>query len=161
MSSITVYKHNHAGEPITQYDGLVIERGADWVCLRAVFSRDEADLGFVVFRQGDVFVEWFFNDRWYNVFQVYEGDSPRLKGWYCNITRPAVITENEIRADDLELDVFVMPNGTLLLLDEKEFGALELPIEERMAALRAVESIRRSVTSREAPFEAVRPDAPA
>ncbi|NWG18343.1 MAG: DUF402 domain-containing protein [Chloroflexi bacterium] len=158
MSRITVYKHDHDGKPVTQYDGEIIERGSTWVCLRAVFSRSETDLGFVVFRQGDVFVEWFYNDRWYNIFQVHEGDSPRLKGWYCNITRPPVITESEIRADDLALDVFVMPNGTILLLDEKEFGALELPIEERMAALRAVETIRRSVSSREAPFELARPD---
>lgn len=159
MSTITVYKYNHAGEFVLQYDGEVIERGAAWVCLRAEFNREEADLGFVVFRRGDVFVEWFYSDRWYNVFQVYDGDSPRLKGWYCNITRPAEIADSEVRADDLELDVFVMPNGTILLLDEKEFSALDLPIEARIAALRAVEALRRCVSGREPPFDAVRPDA--
>lgn len=161
MNTITVHKYNYAGEYVLQYDGDVIERGPTWVCLRALFNRDEADLGFVVFRQGDIFIEWFYSDRWYNIFQVYDGDSQHLKGWYCNITRPAEITDGEVRADDLELDVFVTPNGTMLLLDEKEFGALDLPIEARIAALRAVETIRRSVSGREPPFEAVRPDAPA
>lgn len=161
MSSITVYKYNHAGEYVLQYEGDVLERGATWVCLRALFDRDDADLGFVVFRRGDAFIEWFYSDRWYNVFQVYDGDSPRLKGWYCNITRPAEISEGDVRADDLELDVFVSPNGTIMLLDEKEFSALDLPIEARIAALRAVETIRRCVTTREAPFDGVRPDASA
>lgn len=158
MTHITVCKHNHAGELILKYDGEVIERGATWVCLRAVFQRPEVDLGFVVFRPGDVFVEWFYSDRWYNVFQAHDGDSSHVKGWYCNITRPAVITGDEVHADDLELDVFVMPNGTMLLLDEKQFSAMNPPVEERIAALRAVDTIRRAVAGREPPFESVRPD---
>jgi predicted RNA-binding protein associated with RNAse of E/G family len=137
----------------------MVERGDDWVCLRAIFDRDEASLGFVTFRRGDTFVEWFYRDRWYNVFQVYEGDTPRLKGWYCNITRPPVITEDTVTADDLALDVFVMPNGTILLLDEREFSALNLPTEERIAALRAIEALRKRVAGREPPFQDVRPDA--
>jgi protein associated with RNAse G/E len=159
VNSITVHKYNHAGEHILQYEGEILESNPTWVCLRAVFKRDEANLGFVTFRQGDVFIEWFYTDRWYNIFQVYDADTQRLKGWYCNITRPAVITGTEVRADDLELDVFVMPNGTVLLLDEKEFSAMNPSVDERIAALRAVEAIRRAVAGREAPFEAVRPDA--
>lgn len=157
MSAIIVYKQDHQGRRVWQYHGQVLQRGSSWVCLRAVFDRDEANLGFVVFRRGDVFIEWFYADRWYNVFQVFEGDSPRLKGWYCNITRPAHIAEDSVAADDLELDVFVLPNGTMLLLDEKEFGALSLTPDERMAALRAVEAIRQAVAGREPPFERVRP----
>lgn len=159
MNPITVHKYNYAGEHILQYEGEIIESSPTSVCLRAVFSRDDADLGFVTFRRGDIFIEWFYSDRWYNVFQVYDGNSQRLKGWYCNVTRPAIITDSEVRADDLELDVFVTPNGTVLLLDEKEFSAMNPSVDERIAALRAVEAIRHAVTGRETPFEAVRPDA--
>lgn len=158
MNAITVHKYNHAGEHILQYAGEIIESGPTWVNLRAVFER-EADLGFVTFRPGDVFIEWFYTDRWYNIFQIYDGDTQRLKGWYCNISRPAVITDTDVRADDLELDVFVTPNGTVLLLDEKEFTAMNPSVDERIAALRAVETIRRCVVGREAPFDAIRPDA--
>ncbi len=155
MTPITVEKRNHRSQPVVQYQGEVIERSDTWVCLRAVFERKAANLGFVTFHPGDVFIEWFYADRWYNIFQVHEGNSSHLRGWYCNITRPAQIDVGLVVADDLELDVFVMPNGAIILLDEEEFGALDLTIEERMAALRAIESIRDRVSAREAPFNLI------
>lgn len=155
MIPIIVEKRNHQSQPVVQYQGEVVERGESWVCLRAVFERKPANLGFVTFHPGDVFIEWFFADRWYNIFQVHQGNSPLLRGWYCNITRPARIDDGIVTADDLELDVFVMPNGAIILMDEDEFEALDLSVEERMAALRAIESIRDSVSAREAPFNLI------
>jgi predicted RNA-binding protein associated with RNAse of E/G family len=153
VSPITVYKRDHNGRVVWQYAGEVVARGADWVCLCAVFDRDEADLGFVIFRRGDRFTEWFYADRWYNVFRVDDARSGQLKGWYCNITRPARITPDSVEADDLALDVFVMPDRSLHLLDQDEFDALDLPPDERLAALRAVETIRAAAAARIAPFD--------
>jgi uncharacterized protein len=154
-SPITVYKNNHRGEPVLKYQGNIIERGDNYVCLRAYFERQDANLGFTIFRRGDLFIEWFFSDRWYNIFQVHDGDSDLIKGWYCNITRPANIAEDSIAADDLELDVWIMPNGTLMLLDEKEFSELDLHTDERMAALRAIQAIRQDAAERLGPFRAI------
>jgi hypothetical protein len=158
MAGITVYKRNHLGEVVWQYEGVIVDQGETWICLAALFNAPESDMGFVVFRQGDVFTEWFYTDRWYNVFRVEDGRSGELKGWYCNITRPAFITEDSVWAEDLALDIYVMPNGSVILLDEIEFDALSLPIEERIAALRAVESIRLDVRQRITPFEEIRVD---
>lgn len=158
MNKITVYKCDYAGNITWQYPAVVADSGATWVCLTAIFDRSESDLGFVVFRQGDTFTEWFYTDRWYNIFRVEDVQTGHLKGWYCNITRPAVITADSVRADDLALDVFVQPNGNIILLDEQEFEALELPLHERIAALRAVESIRHAVNNRAAPFNEIRTD---
>jgi hypothetical protein len=155
-TTIIVEKRNHRGVKVHQYSGEIIDRGDAWVCLRAVFDKLESNLGFVTFRRGDVFMEWFFSDRWYNIFQVHDGDSARIKGWYCNITRPAQIEDGYVCADDLELDIFVFPNGTVALLDEAEFSALDLPTEERMEALRAIQTIRRDVAERTPPFDGVR-----
>lgn len=160
MADITVHKCNSVGELVISYRGQVMDRGDTWVCLRAPFERPDVDLGFVVLRQGDVFTEWFFTDRWYNIFQVEDVDSGELKGWYCNITRPAVIAEKDVSADDLQLDVFVTPGATVLLLDEDEFAALNLSSDERMEALRAVESIRTAVAERAAPFDRTHPSLP-
>jgi uncharacterized protein len=154
-NTITVIKNNHLGEPTWQYQGSVIEQGDNYVCLRAYFDRQGADLGFVTFKRGDLFIEWFFSDRWYNIFQVHDGDSDSIKGWYCNITRPASIRDDTITADDLELDLWVMPNGTVMLLDEKEFSDLNLPTDERMAALRAIQTIRQDAAERKGPFHAI------
>ncbi len=157
MSEITVQKRNAEGEVVLSYQGEIVERGDYWVCLRAPFERPDIDLGFVVLRRGDIFTEWFFNDRWYNIFQVEDVDTGELKGWYCNITRPADIMEDAVSADDLHLDVFVTPVATVLLLDEDEFAALDLPADERMEALRAVETIRESVATYAPPFDQIKP----
>ena len=157
MTEITVNKCDHTGTVVYQYGGELLERTANYVCLTARFDRDIVSLGFVTFVRGDVFTEWFYSDRWYNVFRVDDGRTGALKGWYCNITRPAMIAEDNVAADDLALDVFVMPNGNLAVLDEDEFETLDLEADERMAALRAVEAIRHAVARRIMPFHDIRP----
>lgn len=156
MNDFTIYKRDHQGREVWHYDGTVIERGANFVCIRARFaSRDVVDVGALVFRRGDLMTEWFYNDRYYNVFMVQDGDGP-VKGWYCNITRPAHITADSAAADDLALDVVVGPGGSITLLDEAEFAALTLSEIEHQAALRAVDDIRRAVAARAGPFAALK-----
>ncbi len=155
MDAITVYKCDHRGQVVWQYEGVVLDRGADWVCLQARFNGRESDWGFVHFVPGDLFTEWFYADRWYNVFRI--ADTQQLKGWYCNITRPAVIEAHSVRADDLALDLFVTPDGAIHLLDEDEFAALKLPPDEQKTAWRAVETLRQMVGQRLAPFDEIAP----
>ena len=150
---ITVIKRDYLGQEKIRYEGEVLQQDATSIIIKAIFQIPKADLGFVVFRQGDVFTEWFYTDRWYNIFRVESGDSGELKGWYCNITRPATITNTTISADDLALDVFVHPDGNLRVLDEDEFEQLDLSQYERTQARNALESIRQMVDSRQVPFD--------
>ena len=133
----------------------MLDRGTDWVCLQARFNGRESDWGYVRFVPGDLFTEWFYADRWYNVFRI--ADTQRLKGWYCNITRPALIEAHSVRADDLALDLFVTPDGVIHLLDEDEFDALNLAPAEQQAALSAANTLRKLVTGRQAPFDEIAP----
>ncbi|MEQ8672194.1 MAG: DUF402 domain-containing protein [Aggregatilineales bacterium] len=148
----TVIKRDHQGGFVWQYEGEVVERGAKFICIQARFNRDIADIGVMVFRRDDLMTEWFYADRWYNVFKVQDASGERLKGYYCNVTRPAEITDETIAADDLALDVFVSPAGEIILLDEDEFAELPLNDNERQAALDAVEKIRTLVKMNTAPF---------
>ena len=152
MTPIIVQKCNHLGEVVWQYQGEAVERGATWVCLMARFARSDVDAGYVVFRRGDAMTEWFYSDRWYNVFRLEDVDDGRLKGWYCNIGRPARLGEDVVAYDDLALDVFVMPDGDVLVLDEDEFDALHLAEADVAASWAAVETIRAAVAARAFPF---------
>ncbi len=147
-----VYKQDANGEVQLHYDGEIVERGTTWVCLRAIFQYGDVDYGYVTFNQGDVFTEWFYSDRWYNVFRIEDGTSGQLKGWYCNITRPAVITEHDVRADDLALDLFVSPKGETRILDEDEFAELALSETEAAAAWAAVDALKAAVVAHSGPF---------
>jgi uncharacterized protein len=152
-AAITVVKNDHAGHEILRYTGRVLAREAlSWVRLEARFSLPDVVASYHTFRQGDRFVEWFYSDRWYNVFEMHDRDNDRLTGWYCNVTRPAVITPDTIRADDLALDVFVAPDGTIRVLDEDEFTALPLDEFTRAHAIHALETLKLLVLMRQPPF---------
>jgi hypothetical protein len=141
--SFTVYKLDHEGHEVWRYPARVLERGPSWLRLEALFNRDDMDLGYVVFKRGDRFIETFYSDRWYNVFAVYDRDDGALKGWYGNVCRPAAIGDAAVRCEDLALDVWVTPEGEVMLLDEEEFATLLLSTEERDQAGAAVQTLRR------------------
>jgi predicted RNA-binding protein associated with RNAse of E/G family len=112
------------------------------------------DLGFVILDPDDRWTEYFFADRWYNIFEIRAGDG-FLKGWYCNITRPAYIGPDEVAAEDLALDLWVTPGGDMQVLDEDEFAALALSSTEREAARKALADLQARVTRRDPPFSEV------
>ena len=155
MSRFTVIKRDAHGREVLSYSGCLYERGPGFVCIDAVFSLDDRDLGYIRLRRGDIFREWFYADRGYNIFRVQDGGSGQLKGWYCNITRPAIIADDSVAADDLCLDVFVHPNGETLLLDEDDFARLNLSQPEIDAAWAAVAEIQRMARRRRPPFDEI------
>jgi len=151
--SITVRKLNLAGEEVLAYSGEVVWRTPTSVVIEAYFTRyDRVDLGYTVFECGDRFVEHFYSDRWYNIFEVHAGSDDRLKGWYCNITRPALIEGARVSAVDLALDVFVYPDGRTLVLDEEEFARLPIAEAVRQRARRAVEELLDMARAGAGPF---------
>jgi predicted RNA-binding protein associated with RNAse of E/G family len=113
------------GQTVT-YTGELVRAATGYALVRAAWSRGRLDLGYTVFEPGDLFLEHFYADRWYNVFEVRAAGG-ELKGWYCNITRPAQLTADTITSEDLALDLFVPPERARpLRLDVDEFEALGL-----------------------------------
>ncbi|AZK93359.1 MULTISPECIES: DUF402 domain-containing protein [Streptomyces] len=102
------------------------------------------DFGFVRFEPGDLFTEHYWRDRWYAVKEVRAVDG-RLKGWYCDITRPVETDGTVLTVEDLDLDLWVPPDGgPVLRLDEDEFAASGLAERDPRAAeaaLRALEEL--------------------
>ena len=139
------------------YEAEVLARGNTWICVQAQFARQDVDIGVMIFRQGDLMTEWFYTDRYYNIFQIQDASSQAIKGWYCNITRPAQITADSISADDLVLDVYVSPSGDVTLLDEDDFEALDLSSYERQSAQAAVKTLIEHARQRVSPFDTIVP----
>ena len=153
-----VVKNDERGHEVLRYDGTLIRHDEDSVQVRALWSGPTArDLGYVVFEPGDVFIEWHYSDRWYNIFQVHNHDETQLKGWYCNFVRPAVITPDYVAADDLALDCFVYPDGRQLVLDQDDYDALDLTDSERKAIAQARTELEQRIAGRTSPFDRIRP----
>lgn len=139
--TITVYKLDENGREVWRYPARVLARGEAWIRLEAFFDRPRVDLGPVVFEKGDRLVETFYSDRWYNVFAVYDGEEGPLKGWYCNICRPAEISKEAVRCEDLALDVWVSPEREITVLDKEEFAQLPLSAEARRKSTSALSDL--------------------
>lgn len=124
-AAIHVRKLRPDGSQAFAWEGTVLRCDAEGIVVRAAFNLPLVDLGCTTFRQGDVFVEFYGWERWYNVFQVARPDGT-LKGWYCNVGVPPTLDmpKRELSYVDLALDVWVNPDGTHQVLDEDELEAL-------------------------------------
>ena len=121
-----ILKKNLADEVTWQYEGEVLERDENSITIEALFNRDDMPFQEIVLKRNDRFVETFYSDKWYNIFAIYDRDDGKLKGWYCNITKPSVIDAETVAYVDLALDLWVSADGTQKILDEDELEELQL-----------------------------------
>ena len=139
---IKVQKKNLSGEVTVEYEGDVLQRDENSVTLEALFTREDMPFMDVIFKKGDRFVEYFYTDRWYNIFTIHDRDNGKIKGWYCNIGKPAEIKDDVVSYVDLALDLWVASDGKQTVLDEDEFEELDLSAELSAAALQGLEDLK-------------------
>jgi predicted RNA-binding protein associated with RNAse of E/G family len=126
MPVMKILKKNLADEVTWQYEGEVLRRDENSITVEAFFNRDDMPFQEIVLKRNDRFVETFYTDKWFNIFEIYDRDDGKLKGWYCNITKPAVIDDGFVAYVDLALDLWVSANGEQTVLDEDELEELKL-----------------------------------
>ncbi|MFI5274423.1 MAG: DUF402 domain-containing protein [Ktedonobacterales bacterium] len=150
-----VHKLDTRGQLVVSYDAEVAERFPAGVRLDARWTRPPLALGYTSFETSDHFVEWFFSDRWYNIFAISAADGT-LKGWYCNVAAPATIGADTLACVDLLLDLWVAPDGAATVLDEAEFDAdTTLDAATRANARAGLAELQRLVRTRAHPFDAI------
>jgi len=143
MSQIRVLKLDLMGNIVWQYKGMLVCRRPHSLTLEALFDVGDVPVADVVFQRGDRFVETYFDNRMYNTFQVFDQRDSKLKGWYCNLSRPALLAEGSVSWVDLALDLWVGPDGRQTVLDRDEFEALGIDAGEREQALAALAQLQR------------------
>jgi len=152
-----VHKLSPQGEELWRYQGTVLRRTGASMVLEAVYDRSDVDFHGLGLRHGDRFVETHYSDRWYNVFAVHDVDSGELKGWYCNIVRPARLEPEHIWSVDLALDLVVLPDGRWVVVDQDEFVELRLAPEERKQAAQALGRLQAEAARLQGEFDIARP----
>ncbi|MFZ1699603.1 MAG: DUF402 domain-containing protein [Pyrinomonadaceae bacterium] len=97
---------------VSQTDKLIVAEGR--------FETDvlHNDLGLV--RKGTVSFEYFWTNRWYNIFRFHEPDGA-LRNYYCNVAMPAVLKGDTLVFVDLDIDVVVWPDSRVDILDRDDF----------------------------------------
>src|SRR5258707_11108881 len=154
MTHVTVHKLDLRGEVVARHDAELTERFANGVRLEASWTRPELPLGYTRFTPGDLFVEWFYTDRWYNIFEIHTAEG-HLKGWYCNIAEPASIAAGVVASRDLLLDLWGDPHGGGQVLDEDPFSSAELDDATPRRAPHALLELKAPLQARPPPFHAI------
>jgi hypothetical protein len=131
-----------AGRTKIRYRAELLFDDGTRLAVRAPWAGDGVrDFGFVRFERGDVFTEHYWRDRWYSVKEVRDATG-ELKGWYCDITRPATLSGTELVVEDLDLDLWRSADGTdVRRLDEDEFEESGLAASDPVAATAAVAAL--------------------
>ena len=142
LNDVVVIKRNIDGQETWRYDGRILERGQNWLLLEAFFNRQDTPFHGIILARGDRFLETYYSDRWYNIYEIHDRLSGDLKGWYCNVTRPALFEETQVSYIDLALDLLVYPDQTQLVLDEDEFARLPIDPSTRQKALAALQELQ-------------------
>ncbi len=144
--TIDVIKLNPNRQETWRYTGKVIGYSPEKAVLEAYFNRPDTPFNGMILANQDLFIEAYFSQRWYNIYEIHDGKNGALKGWYCNVAFPAEFSEATITFVDLALDLLVFPNGRQLVLDENEFEELTLnePVRQRArAALKELQTLVR------------------
>ena len=152
MSRMKVFKKNLAEEVTWQYEGVVLSRAENAITLEALFNRDDMPFMDIVLKRNDRFVETFYSDRWYNIFEIYDRDDGKFKGWYCNIGKPAIIEDDFVSYVDLALDLWVSADGVQTVLDEDEFEKLNLDDDLKQKVYAGLNGLQETLKTKNPPL---------
>jgi len=140
---LIIIKNNHLSQEVWRYGGRCLFESEHGVLVEAFFNRSDLEFNGILLKEGDRFLELYLYDRYFNIYEIYDRDSNLRKAWYCNVTRPVRLQDNQILYDDLALDLLVYPDGKQLVLDEDEFQDLPLEKNERQAARQGLEQLQQ------------------
>jgi hypothetical protein len=156
LEQITVKVLKYDGSDHRQWSGTVSRRDGSLLQLEAAFSTDVTHDLLGQIRQGTRLVEYYWLDRWFNVFRFLHDDgSTRL--FYCNVTTPPKLEAGLLTYVDLDIDVLATPDFSYEVLDADEFeanGRLYGYSEEiKTKSQAAVDELTAMIESREFPFD--------
>ncbi len=123
--------------------------------LDAVFDQEiEHDLLGTI-SSGTISTEYYWLDRWYNVFRFSDPDGV-LKNYYCNVNQPPSFDGRVLSYIDLDIDVLVAPDLTYKILDVEDFEEnarrYAYPEEVQENAHRALAELTGLIEARAFPF---------
>ena len=153
---ITVKVLKYDGSDHRQWSGTVSRRDGSLLQLDAAFSIDVSHGLLGQIRQGTRLVEYYWLDRWYNVFRFLNDDgSTRL--FYCNVTTPPKMEDELLTYIDLDIDVLARPDLSYQVLDADEFegnaGRYGYSEEIKLRSRQAVDELTSMIEAREFPFD--------
>lgn len=128
-----------------KFDGIIhrswnarlIEQRSSLLLFVGEFEKEVSHPFLGVIRCGTVSYEFYWLDRWYNVFRFHEPDGS-LRNFYCNVNMPPEFQNDVLDYVDLDIDVLVWKDFSHQILDVEEF-------EENAKNFSYTENLRKQV----------------
>lgn len=152
---ITVVVCKHDGAEYRRWRGRLVEQQGPLLVLHAEFDVDVSHHLLGEIKCGTRLIEYYWLDRWYNVFRFLDADGcTRL--YYCNINKPPAFDGRQLSYIDLDIDVIVKPDYSYEVQDLDEFEMNSIAYgytdEEREKVEKALEALTGLIQSRQFPF---------
>jgi uncharacterized protein len=155
LQPITVRVLKHDGAEYRRWHANLKSRDGELIVLDAEFEIEVTHESLGTIPKGTRTIEYYWLDRWYNIFQFLKEDGgTRL--FYCNVNTPPALEDNVLTYVDLDIDLLIGPDFSYEVLDLEEFEAnaelYEYSEQTRRRAQTAVEELKQMIEGRQFPF---------
>lgn len=153
---ITVNSRKFDGEIHRKWEAELIGRKNSLLELVGIFEFEvnHPHLGFI--RRGTVSYEFYWLDRWYNVFRFHEPDG-ELRNFYCNLNMPPTFNKGVLDYIDLEIDVLIWKDFSFEILDLDEFeekaAKFKFPADLKIKTEKSLDELLKMIKIRQFPFD--------
>lgn len=151
---ITINSRKFDGSIRRSWQCDLVEQNGPLYIFRGVFEQKvlHPDLGTI--RRGTISYEYYWLDRWFNIFRFHEPDG-QLRNFYCNISMPPAFENAVLDYIDLDIDVLIWPDWKYEILDLAEYESnardFEYPDDVRFRVKAALEELLRMIDDRDLP----------
>lgn len=152
---ITVRTFKYDGREHRHWRAKIMRRLDSLIVLDAEFENEVRHPLLGTVERGTKSVEYYWLDRWYNVFR-FQHPTGRLLNFYCNINVPPVLVGETLSYIDLDVDILVSPDLSYTILDEDEFAAnavrYNYPNSIKEQSLQALKELSGLIETSQFPF---------
>ena len=152
---VRVDSYKFDGRLHRSWKGELARREGSLLVLDAKFETEVVHPLLGTIEPGTHSVEFYWMDRWYNVFRFTE-PCGAVRNFYCNVNEPPRLENGTLSYVDLDVDVLVAPDLTYRVLDLDEFEINSrlygYPADVRRNVGAALEELRSLIEARQFPF---------
>ena len=156
MSRIEVRAYKYDGLLHRTWPAELLRQEGSLIVLDAQFADEVIHDLLGTIASGTHSLEYYWLDRWYNVFRFAEPDGT-LRNYYCNVNVPPTFDGETLSYVDLDLDILVEPDLSYRILDVEDFERntedYGYSVEVRANARRAVAELVSMIETRAFPFD--------
>lgn len=118
---VNINSRKFDGKVHRSWQANLIERRDSLLIFVGEFEKEVKHSNLGIIRRGTVSYEYYWLDRWYNIFQFHEPEG-ELRNFYCNISEPPKLEKNILDYVDFDIDILVWKDFSYEILDSEEFN---------------------------------------